>query len=151
MERRKSIRGNEQAAVRLPRERLDLILYLARSPHEGSDRLDLELRGGIGKNSKIIPIMWRGFRVHQESDAGERRRNLFEHAQPFAHHRRLEKKNPLTLPPGWAKLSTYPAATGSETPAKTMGIVRVSRSNATSCPAKQAKITSGEERTSSAA
>src|SRR5215831_12680222 len=48
---------------------------------------------------------------------------------------------PVMLPPGRAKLSTYPAATGSETPTKTMGIARVSRDSAASCPAKQANST----------
>src|SRR6516165_522443 len=94
MEGGKSIRGYKEPAVGLPRECCDLTLYLVRLPYEGSDRLDFELGSSIGEYSKIVRIMWRGLRVHHKSDAGERRRNLFEHAQPFAHHQRLVKNEP---------------------------------------------------------
>ena len=35
--------------------------------------------------------------------------------------------NPVMFPPGWLSRGTIPLATGSVTPAKTIGIVRVSR------------------------
>src|SRR5262249_48377986 len=57
MQCRKSIGGDEQAAVGLPREHFNLILYLVSSPYEASNRLDLELRGRVDEYSKIIAVM----------------------------------------------------------------------------------------------
>jgi hypothetical protein len=56
---------------------------------------------------------------------------------------------PVTLPPGRAKLSTKPCATGSVTIANTTGMVLVSRRSAITDGVASARITSGRKATSS--
>src|SRR5262249_52986439 len=51
--------------------------------------------------------------------------------------------NPVTLPPGRARLATKPSPTGSPTSANTIGIVRVCRYTAAVAGVVHAKITSG--------
>ena len=58
---------------------------------------------------------------------------------------------PVALPPGRAKLSTKPAATGSETTGNTIGTVRVACSSGPTVEAPWAKMTSGASATNSAA
>jgi hypothetical protein len=58
---------------------------------------------------------------------------------------------PVTLPPGRARLSTTPAATGSKTAGNTIGTVRVSCSNGTTMEMPLARMTSGLRATNSAA
>ena len=59
--------------------------------------------------------------------------------------------NPVALPPGRARLSTKPAATGSTTIGKTIGTVRVASSNGPTVEAPWARMTSGVSATNSAA
>src|SRR5215467_10710394 len=54
--------------------------------------------------------------------------------------------NPVALPPGWAKLSTIPAPTGSATDANTMGSVRLIFCNAVTARVPLAKMMSRAER-----
>ena len=58
---------------------------------------------------------------------------------------------PVLLPPGRARLSTRPAATGSVTPMKTIGIVAVALRAASAALVVTATRMSGFSRTSSAA
>jgi hypothetical protein len=104
MERRKGIRGNEQAAVRLPREHCDLILYLVRPLYEGSDWLDLEFRGSIGEYSKIILGEVSGFTMNPTRESvGAISFRTPSHLPTIDGSK---KTNPVMLPPGRAKLST---------------------------------------------
>ena len=59
--------------------------------------------------------------------------------------------NPVRLPPGRARLSTYPAPTGSITVTNTIGTVRVVCCNALVATLAEARMTSGASATSSAA
>ena len=59
--------------------------------------------------------------------------------------------NPVTLPPGRARLLTKPAPTGSGTCANTIGTVRVACSNGVAAPLPAARMTSGASATNSAA
>jgi hypothetical protein len=58
---------------------------------------------------------------------------------------------PVALPPGRARLSTYPAPTGSGTIANTMGTLRVASSNGPAAALPLATMTSGASATSSPA
>jgi hypothetical protein len=58
---------------------------------------------------------------------------------------------PVALPPGRAKLSTKPAATGSPATGNTIGMVRVACSSGTTVTAPWARMTSGANATNSAA
>ena len=58
---------------------------------------------------------------------------------------------PVALPPGRAKLSTKPAATGSEATGNTIGTVRVAGSNGPRVGAPWARMTSGASAANSAA
>src|SRR5262245_51991137 len=58
---------------------------------------------------------------------------------------------PVALPPGWARLSTIPAPTGSATDANTMGGVRLICCNAVTARVPLAKMMSGASATNSAA
>ncbi len=58
--------------------------------------------------------------------------------------------NPVMFPPGCAQLSTKPLETGSETSAKTIGILRVASLSAATLGVGLATITSGADATSSA-
>jgi hypothetical protein len=44
-------------------------------------------------------------RVHQDRNTFEDRRNLLQKRQPFTDYRRFIERNPVMLPPGWAKLA----------------------------------------------
>src|SRR5262245_36603667 len=57
---------------------------------------------------------------------------------------------PVALPPGRAKLSTYPAPTGSLTTVNTIGTVRVDSNNGPTLEAPPARMTSGASAPSSA-
>ena len=59
--------------------------------------------------------------------------------------------NPVMLPPGRERLSTKPAATGSETSTNTIGTVRVAGCNAPTIGVAAAKMTSGARAANSAA
>ena len=59
--------------------------------------------------------------------------------------------NPVTLPPGRARLSTKPAPTGSGTCTNTIGTVRVACCNGPTVGAAMARMTSGASATNSAA
>ena len=59
--------------------------------------------------------------------------------------------NPVTLPPGRAKLATYPAPTGSPRIGNTIGTVRETCSKVPTGPAPWARITSGASATNSSA
>ena len=59
--------------------------------------------------------------------------------------------NPVMLPPGRERLSTKPAATGSETSTNTIGTVRVAGCNAPTIGVAVAKMTSGARAANSAA
>ena len=59
--------------------------------------------------------------------------------------------NPVTLPPGRARLSTKPAATGSTAAGNTIGTVRVACSNGPTVEPPWARMTSGASATNSAA
>src|SRR4051812_47664261 len=59
--------------------------------------------------------------------------------------------NPVTLPPGCARLSTKPAPTGSATPANTIGKVPVASINGPTVEVPVARTTSGAKATNSAA
>ena len=50
---------------------------------------------------------------------------------------------PVVFPPGWLRRATMPLATGSLTPAKTIGIVRVSRWSATVAGVPLVRMISG--------
>jgi hypothetical protein len=58
---------------------------------------------------------------------------------------------PVALPPGWARLSTMPAPTGSATAANTIGKVRLICCNAVTARVPLAKIVFGASATNSAA
>ena len=60
-------------------------------------------------------------------------------------------RKPVALPPGRARLSTYPAPTGSGTSTKTTGTVRVICSNGPAAVLPLGRITSGASATSSSA
>jgi hypothetical protein len=68
---------------------------------------------------------------------------------PAIPYSNMEK--PVAFPPGRAKLSTYPAPTGSVSITNTTGMVRVARSNGPAVALPFARITSGADATSSAA
>jgi hypothetical protein len=59
--------------------------------------------------------------------------------------------NPVTLPPGRARLATKPAPIGSATPANTIGISRVVCRNAATTGVEPARSASGRRPTSSLA
>jgi hypothetical protein len=59
--------------------------------------------------------------------------------------------NPVMLPPGRERLSTKPAATGSETSTNTIGTVRVAGCNAATIGVAAARMTSGARAANSAA
>jgi hypothetical protein len=59
--------------------------------------------------------------------------------------------NPVALPPGFAKLLTMPAPTGSTATGNTIGTVLVACSNATTDEAPWARMTSGADEANSAA
>jgi len=73
-------------------------------------------------------------------------RNSSSHLPPIAPSSLMK---PVTLPPGRARLPTKPAPTGSETTAKTTGIVRVSFASAAVTGVVPASITSGRRSTNS--
>src|SRR6516164_3650080 len=58
---------------------------------------------------------------------------------------------PVMFPPGWLSRGTMPLATGSAAPAKTIGIVRVSRWRAAVARVPYGTMTSGCKRTNSCA
>src|SRR5262249_46249753 len=60
-------------------------------------------------------------------------------------------ENPVALPPGRARLSTKPAATGSATAANTIGTARVVSSNGATAATPFTRMTSGASATNSAA
>jgi hypothetical protein len=66
---------------------------------------------------------------------------------------RLNSKfmNPVALPPGRARLSTKPEATGSETAVNTIGTVRVACSNGATVEVPWTRMTSGASAANSAA
>ena len=91
-----------------------------------------------------------GFGMQNDRDPRECKRNLFEQLQPFSGHRQLEI--------GQARdIATRPcqalneAAARSATCTKTMGTVRVCCSTAATTGLPVARITSGDNRTSSSA
>src|SRR5262249_39464527 len=61
------------------------------------------------------------------------------------------ERKPVTLPPGRARLSTRPAATGSDAAGNTIGTVRVSCNNGPTVEMPVATMTSGASATNSAA
>src|SRR5262249_24533568 len=59
--------------------------------------------------------------------------------------------NPVTLPPGFARLATMPALTGSATCVNTTGIVRVACCKKLTAGVELTRITSGDNATNSIA
>ena len=103
---------------------------LGRVANRCGDRLHCEGRSGGFEGVQIIFEMWRRYRVEQEGDPGDARRNLLEQFQPLAAIVGSILVKPVTLPPGRGKLATKPLPTGSATIAKMMGMVRVCCSSA---------------------
>jgi hypothetical protein len=70
--------------------------------------------------------LWRGTEaLHQDKTTVlipvDARCNLFEHLPPLPSYRGLQQGEPVTLPPGRAKLATKPLPIGSTTFAKMAG------------------------------
>jgi hypothetical protein len=82
----------------------------------------------------VIFGIWGRFRMEQESDPVDSRRDLLEQLQPFAGHCRLEIDDAGDVAAGRGRLSTKPLPTGSATTAKMMGMVRVCCSTAACGP-----------------
>ena len=83
------IRHHDQAAIRRACLCGNDGVELGPIANRCGDRLHCERRSGGFEGVQIIFEMWRRYRVEQEGDPGDARRDLLEQLQPLARDRRL--------------------------------------------------------------
>src|SRR5919197_37304 len=77
------------------------------------------------RNERAHAPVGRFIRVPKGSDSGQIRNHLLQQFRPFPAQFSGEFSEPVTFPPGRAKLSTSPASIGSSVVTMTMGIALV--------------------------
>src|SRR5262245_19914319 len=131
-----------QTAVRNARESRQGALNLSGVSHVHRARLDTQRRcRGLngGKLTRPCSYSW----VSQDGYSRHTGRHRLEKLQPFPTDAVVGLRNPVTTPPGRARLSTNPAPTGSVTRRNTIGVVLVACSNRSTAGLPTAKTTSG--------
>ena len=150
MKRRRRARRHDQAAIRSAREGRDGTLDLAGVAHVDRAHLHAKRRRhGLYDAELAYPGGCGG--IPKDCHSRHAGRDLLEQLQPFRAQLYSNKRNPVALPPGRAKLSTRPEPTGSTTTGNTIGTVRVACSARPTVAAPWARMTSGASATNSAA
>src|SRR5215472_1155248 len=151
MSRYRRARRHDQAAIRSAGEACDRALDFAGIARIDRPQLHAErLRHGLN-SAELSDAGWIGG-IAKESCSHKPRRDLFQQLQPFPAHAVFEDHEPGDIA-AWPRssVSTKPAPTGSETPANTMGEVRVRRRNASTANVPLARMMSGPNASNSLA
>ena len=148
MDRRLRACGNDKPTAPGAGECGDGALHLSSFPHVDRAHFKAE-RWRDGLDDGVLADGEGQRRIANNPDPRCTRHNLLEEFRPFATQVVFEDINPVALPPGRASVSISPEPTGSGTFAKTIGSVRVTRSNCAVVVPPVARRTSGSRATSS--
>src|SRR5262245_38933857 len=150
MNHRQHASRHDQAAIRGTRKGRDSALDLTGVAHVDRANVHSERRRHRLGGAELADSLRQGG-VSKDRDTRHARRDLLEQLQPFRADTVFKIDKSRALPPGRAKLSTKPAATGSGTITKTIGTVRVAWSSGPVTAPPADRMTSGASAANSTA